>query len=133
MSDNLNAMGWPANPEPITTEQYPLLLVSMSNTHALEVDLGSLNNPEDTALFRNEALSDHAAAALANALSSTILENPDAPAYSSRQKEVERTTREEAARQASIEESIRQEEERKKSEEEEKKKEEESKKESASH
>lgn len=131
ISENFTAIGWPSNGEPITMEQYPLLLISMSNTHALEIDLGSLNNPENTPLFHDETLIDHTAAALANAISSTVLDNPDAPAYSSRQKEVERTTREEEARQASLEVS-RQEEERKKSEEAEKKKKEEEAKKASS-
>lgn len=71
----------------LTTSQYPLQLIATSNCHAIELDLGALNDAGDLRLLEDEQKMEEAAAAAAAALSDTILENPDAPAYASRQKQ----------------------------------------------
>ena len=88
MAQNLANAGWTTPSNTITTDTYPLQLISMANSHAAMLELGSLKSSTSLKLFKDSETMEKTAAALANAISTTILNNPDAPAYSSVQKQL---------------------------------------------
>lgn len=88
MAQNLASAGWTTPSNTITTDTYPLQLISMANSHAAMLELGSLKSSASLDLFKDSEAMEKTAAALANAISTTILGNPDAPAYSSVQKQL---------------------------------------------
>ncbi len=92
MQDNLQENGWGSARAIVTTDQYPLQLISMASSHAVQIDLGSLSNAQDLARFKSEESLDQAASAIASAISTTIQENPEAPGYISRQEIIEQKT-----------------------------------------
>ncbi len=87
IESNFASIGYANSRGVLTTSQYPLQLIATSNCHAIELDLGALNDAGDLRLLEDDRKMEEAAAAAAAALSDTILENPDAPAYASRQKQ----------------------------------------------
>ncbi len=92
MQDNLQENGWGHARAIVTTDQYPLQLISMASSHAIQIDLGSMSDPQDLARFQSEERLEQAASAIASAISTTIQENPEAPGYVSRQEIIEQKT-----------------------------------------
>ncbi len=88
MNTTLKNAGWTSDANVVTTDQYPLQLISMASSHAVMIEFGSLNSAEDVAKLKDSQTMEKSAAALANALSTTILDNPYAPAYHSVQKQL---------------------------------------------
>lgn len=86
MGQNLTNQGWSSLNSMITTDQYPLQLISMANCHALMVEVGSLKDTNDLSLMNNEESLEKAAAAIAGAINTNILENPYAADYQPIQK-----------------------------------------------
>lgn len=75
---NLASMGWNDPSDMVTTDTYPLQLISMANSHALQFELGSLKNASDLSAMKDEEKMNKAAAAIAAAINETIQENPNA-------------------------------------------------------
>lgn len=92
MQDNLQENGWGSARAIVTTDQYPLQLISMASSHAVQIDLGSMSDTQDLARFQREESLEQAASAIASAISTTIQENPEAPGYVSRQEIIEQKT-----------------------------------------
>ncbi len=92
MQDNLQENGWGSARAIVTTDQYPLQLISMASSHAVQIDLGSMSDAQDLARFQSEESLEQAASAIASAISTTIQENPEAPGYLSRQEIIEQKT-----------------------------------------
>ena len=92
MQDNLQENGWGSARAIVTTDQYPLQLISMASSHAVQIDLGSMSDAQDLARFQREEFLEQAASAIASAISTTIQENPEAPGYVSRQEIIEQKT-----------------------------------------
>ncbi|MBD5424435.1 MAG: N-acetylmuramoyl-L-alanine amidase [Allobaculum sp.] len=92
MQDNLQENGWGSARAIVTTDQYPLQLISMASSHAVQIDLGSMSDAQDLARFQSEESLEKAASAIASAISTTIQENPEAPGYVSRQEIIEQKT-----------------------------------------
>lgn len=88
MNTTLKNAGWTNEANVITTDKYPLQLISMANSHAVMIEFGSLSSANDVAKLKDAETMEKSAAALANALSTTILDNPYAPAYHSVQKQL---------------------------------------------
>lgn len=124
ISANLAQAGFGQDLGIVTMEDYPLQTVLMSNAHSMQIELGALSNEQDLSILKDDEKSEQICAGIASALSCLIDQNPDAPAYQSRQKDVATKLEEEKQRRAE-EERKRQEEEAKKKQEEEKKKQEE--------
>lgn len=78
MESSLSTAGWNDQSDVITTDVYPLQLISMTPSHAVQFELGSLKNAQDLAAMKDETRLDQAAAAIAAAISQTIQENPEA-------------------------------------------------------
>lgn len=122
MGANLQKVGLGAARGVLTMEDYPLQNISMSNAHALQLEVGALSNPQDLEILKNEQKQEEIAAGMASALTTLIADHPQAPAYQSRQKDIEQKTASEERRlseekRKSEEASRKAEEERKKSEE----------------
>lgn len=92
MQDNLQENGWGSARAIVTTDQYPLQLISMASSHAVQIDLGSMSDAQDLVRFQSEESLEQAASAIASAISTTIQENPEAPGYVSRQEIIEQKT-----------------------------------------
>lgn len=88
MQDNLQD-SWGSARAIVTTDQYPLQLISMASSHAVQIDLGSLSDSQDLERLKSDGSLEQAAAAIASAISTTIQENPMAPDYVSRQEIIE--------------------------------------------
>lgn len=87
IGENLRTVGYLPDRGVLSTSSYPLKMISMSNAHAIELDLLNLGNESDLAVLKDSTKMDQAAAAVASAISRTIVENPDAPGYVSRQEQ----------------------------------------------
>lgn len=74
---NLASVGFSADRGLLYTSDYPLQTISMSNAHAIELDLLTLSNAQDLALLEDDAALEKAAAAVAAALSDTVIEHPE--------------------------------------------------------
>jgi N-acetylmuramoyl-L-alanine amidase len=61
----------------VTTDQYPLQVVSLSPIHSMLMELAFMSNPEDLALLKDDATLKAAAEAVAAAISDYIMQNPD--------------------------------------------------------
>lgn len=92
MQDNLQQDGWGSARAIITTDQYPLQLISMASSHAVQIDLGTLSDAQNLERLKSDSNLEQAAAAIASAISTTIQENPEAPDYVSRQEIIEQKT-----------------------------------------
>lgn len=81
---NLQNENWGASVSTLTTDQYPLQLVSLASSHSAQLNLGSPGNESDLKRLKDEDGLDHAAAGIAAAISSTIQDNAWTPGYISR-------------------------------------------------
>lgn len=84
LQTNLQNQNWGETRAVITTDQYPLQLISNASSHSVMLDLGALNQESDLKRLSDEDSLDKAAAAIAAAISQTIQDNPWAPGYVSR-------------------------------------------------
>ncbi|WP_230266947.1 N-acetylmuramoyl-L-alanine amidase [Allobaculum fili] len=85
--ENFATVSWLPDRGIVFTRDYPLQMISMSNAHAIELDLGLLSSDTDLSYLKDSARLEQSAAAAAAAISDTILYNPGAPGYASRQKQ----------------------------------------------
>lgn len=89
IANNLTNQGWSGLDSMVTTDEYPLQLISMANCHALMVEMGSLKDADDLKLLNDDESLEKAAAAIAASINASIADNPYAPGYQSVQKQLE--------------------------------------------
>lgn len=86
---NLKKEGWGSAASLTTTDQYPLLLVSTASSHSAQLNLGVPSVESDLKRLEDQSSMEHGAAAIAAAIASTIQDNPDAPNYVSKARQIE--------------------------------------------